>query len=316
MATGRQGDVATIFHPANAADELRHVCEPILLLSQLGSVAIVMGGFLSRMRRDEAQLESIASMMIKVAFIASVPLWQSLVMEISDAVADSLGQRALPTSSLATDATADRKAISPLMQRVADLERHWKLDTSPVLDSLGDRQAVQSGKEEEWLAKGWNWARSSHIAAGSDAEEQWSIAMDASRAGLVHRAILGVGFCVQMNQIAFYLAEMLRLLLFHAGFSLLPLFVAGLGSASLHTPSLRALLGVAGVSLWPVGWAVANVGTASMLDPALDILGKCAGSAMYPQVAEGTTRTIALAAPYLSWSLLSLLSAITLALCL
>ncbi len=314
-ASGRQADVAAVFHPASAADELRRVCEPILLLSQLGAVAIVIGAFVTRMRRDEAQMEEIAGMMIRVAFIASLPLWQNLAMVTADFVAEGLGQRSLPTSILAVDAAADRKALSPLLQGVAKLERHWKIDTSPVFDSLGDCRALTPGKEEEWLARGWNWAKSTHLSTTPDSEAQWSIAMDASRASLVHQAVLGVGFCVQASQIAYYLAESLRLLLFHAGFALLPLFIAGLGSSFLGAASLRVILGLACVALWPVGWAVANVGTAAMLQPALDLFAKCAGSAMYPQMAAGGTRTIALAAPYLSWSLLSLLSAITLALC-
>jgi hypothetical protein len=315
-AEGRQRDVVAIFHPTRVSAAFSSVSGALLLVSQSVSVALVIGSFISRMRSSDNQMEGVAGMMLRVAFIATVPLWMSLVGTSSDMLAEELGQRAvLSAPTQGAEAGQDLPEVSPLLRQVALLEAQWRLDSSPVRDALDARSAPKPGKEDEWLATGWNWTRSARSLRSGQMQPALSDAEEAERAGFLHRVVFAVAFAVQGTQIAFYLAETLRLFLFNLGCALLPLMIAGLGSERLAPPACKGLLELACLCFWPLGWALANAGSAAMLTPALDMLRKNAASAMYPKLADETTRTVALSAPFLSWSLIGLLAAITLALC-
>jgi hypothetical protein len=310
-------DYGAIFHPSVFASQLEALCDPVLQLAQLAAVFIVIAGLASRLRSDEVQLESIASMMLRVAFISTVAWWRTLALETADAAADALGPRMVAGVMLSLPDTTetDRRALTPLQAKLGQLASQWSLASSPALEALDEARRPVQGKEEEWLAKGWNWARAAQLDAGP-ADLAWGTEAGTRRAAILLSSISGVNLVVRLVMIMGFLAESFRLLLFHAGFAVMPLLIAGLGTHSLGTPSLRGILSVIGVALWPLGWAFFNASTSAMAAGALDVLGKTAQAALYPKLADTASRTLALAAPHLSWTLFTSMAAITLAVCL
>ena len=311
----RMRDVGYVFHPVRVALELGDIGERILLFSQAASVMLVIGGLLARMRRGGANLEHIASMILIVGFISTVPLWRTLVAETGDAIADAMGNRAVSVPPLETVPADGPVSLTPFMLTFGQVLEHWTLASSPSADGLDGMWKPGDGREEQWLGKSWNWAKPPVFAASTPAEQTWSVATSVERAGLVQRIILGVAFVAQVTQSGFYLAEAVRWVLFHAGFALMPLVLAGLGSESLRGIGLRCMIGLLGVSLWPTGWSALNTASLAMMRAAVDIMEKTAHAALYPEMPAGTVRTLAQAAPHLSWALIVEMTAITVVLC-
>lgn len=127
---------------------------------------------------------------------------------------------------------------------------------------------------------------------------------------------MGCAGAVQATFVGHHLAEVLRLLLFHAGCALAPFCIAGLGTQALQVQSLRTLLGLLGIAFWPLAWAVGNAASTAMLKGALQVAGWSCSSAMYPKLADEGLRTLALSAPALSWWMLSAVVVMTLGVCL
>lgn len=314
-ASGRQTDLRAVFHPANGVQNLKAVCEKVLIVCQLLAVLVVVGGLAGRMRLDEAPFASVAGAVLGVGFIASLSWLSPKVMETADSLTALVGERAIPGAKLQLSAgETPPNELSVLQQKLGELEKQWTLSSSPFLDSLDEQREFSPGSEESWLALGWNWAR--RPPSPTETPSAWESAAAAERGGLLLRITLGIGSLVHFSETGCYLAEIARLVVFHAGFALLPLFIAGLGVDSLRTPAFRAIVALAGVAFWPVAWAVAHAATLAMLGPALELHRKCASAAMYPKVADDASRTVAMAAPYLSWSLLGFLAVVTAALCL
>jgi len=251
----------------------------------------------------------------KVAFIAILPLSKTWVLESAEAVSGMLGGQAVSGASLVLEETQDRGQLSPLMTRLWALGEQWNLAGSPVGDAVAGNWKAGDGRDEERVAEGWNWAKAPVMEAGTPAEIAWAAESNGRRAELVQRVVMGGAGAVQVCYVAHYLAETFRLLFFHAGCSLAPFCIAGLGVQSLQVQSVRALLGLLGVAFWPLAWAVGNVASHAMLEGALKVSAWTASSAMYPKVASGVERTLAMAAPYLSWWLLSVVVVMTLAVC-
>ncbi len=312
---GRLRDIGYVFHPARVAIDFGDLGERVLLFSQAVAVLMIIGGLLARLRKAGAQLEHIATMVLLVGFISTLPVWRTLVVELGDSAADALGNRAVRVASLEATPPDAPVELTPFMLEVGELIEQWTLGSSPTSDALDGGWRPGEGREEQWLGKGWNWAKPPLFNATTGSEQAWSAATAAERAGLLHRVVLGVGFLLQVTETGFYLAETLRWVLFHAGFALAPLMIAGLGTDSFRGASLRGLIGVAGVSFWSSGWSLVNVASSAMMRAAIDILGKTAHAALYPEVTAGAARTIAQAAPHLSWTITTEMAAITVALC-
>ncbi|MDZ4816782.1 MAG: hypothetical protein SGI71_11000 [Verrucomicrobiota bacterium] len=64
--------------------------------------------------------------------------------------------------------------------------------------------------------------------------------------------------------------ETIRTFLFLAGASILPVFIAGLGSKTYRSQSLTYILGLVGIACWPLGWAIGHVGTVVLFDWAVE----------------------------------------------
>lgn len=294
---------------------LRTSLEPLTLFSQSAAVVIVIGGLMMRLRRDQAQMGTLASMVLRVFFIASVPLWKTWTLELADGMADQVGCRALPSVRLEMPVETDRQASSPVLDRIWAIGEQWVPDTSPLKDSVDGAWTARDGDEEDNLRLGWNWTKAGVTADTVDTEAYAGAAQNAERAGILHRILLTVGGGVELSYLSYFLAEHARLLLFHAGCALAPLCIAGLGTNALAVPSLRALLSLAAVAFWPLGWGLANQATVAMGEGLSKLFEWSCSAAMNPKLPAGESLTIALAAPYLSWALIVTLSAMTLALC-
>jgi hypothetical protein len=308
-------ELAEVFHPQAAAEAIQAATEPITLFSQATAVVIVIGGLMMRLRRDQAQMGTLASMVIRIFFIASVPLWKTWALELADGMADQVGCRALPSVRLQMPADTDRQVSSPVLERLWAIGEQWVPDSSPLKDSVDGGWTAHDGNEEENLRLGWNWTKAGVNSETVDTEAYFGAAQNAERAGILHRLLLAVAGSVQLSYISLFLAEHARLLLFHAGCALAPLCIAGLGTRALATPSLRALLGLAAVAFWPLGWGVANQATLAMGEGLSRIFEWSCSAAMNPKLPAGEAQSIALSAPYLSWALLITLAAMTMALC-
>lgn len=316
QSENRARDLGTVLHPAASAAPLEALLDPLLVLSQTVAAALVIGSLMLGLRRDRVQMETIASMMLRVAFIATVPGWKTWALETADAVSAMIGSPVVQGASLSLQDVPDRGVLGPLQVRLWSLGEQWSPQGSPLGDSVAGNWIQGGGDDEKRVAEAWNWAKPAAVAPSDPAQLAWSVETNARRASSLHSGLLFCGASVQLTFMAHYLAETLRLLLFHAGCALAPFLIAGLGTTALATSCARALLGLAGVALWPLAWAVSNAASSVMLDGALRLCAWACSSAMNPKVEVASERTVALAAPYLGWWLLSLLGMLTLCVCL
>lgn len=297
---------AAVFDPGRVAGaDLSHACDQVLVLGQAISVTLIVAGMIIRIRREHDQMSGIAATMLKVAFIATVPWWAELTLGTADAMAGELGYRPA--------AAAER---SPLVGQLWSLAAQWTPADSPYLDALAAQDAANvpaSGEEGDWSLRAWNWARGVGTATSGAFESQWQAISGGLRASIV---LVGSGAMACLTFLVLmlvYLADVLRALLFAGGGALLPVFIAGLGIDALRQPSFRFILGWVAIACWPVGWALAQVGTATLLEGANRWMSAIAASTDAGTVGAPS---VALVAPYLSWGILFLLMALTVALCL
>jgi hypothetical protein len=281
--------------------DLQNASDTVLIGSQAIAAIIIVGGLCFKLRDEHRQMEGIAVMLLKVAFIATIPAWQTRFVPATDDLATSIGFTG--------------QAASPVMSDYWSLLQQWAPPSSPAIDAL-DAQTPNntppSGSEASWSLNAWNWAKGVGVADASMFHALWQTASGSIRALLVF-ATCGTMACLLSCVITLtYLAELLRYLLLAGGVALLPIFIAGVGVESLRAHSIRAILGVATVAAWPIGWALANIVSHVIAAGTQTWMGEVAHAAMgaisLPQA------SFAVAAPYLAWASLFLFVGVTVAL--
>lgn len=314
ILSAHQTDLAYGLHPQLIARELTPLLETLLPLSQLFAVALTIAGLIRALQREAPPMESIAHRLLLAALIATVPVWRSLAEDTGDALAAALGPRAVPEATLLLHEGAPPKTVSPLFVALRQLAEQWSEDASPIAETLDEQRPPKAGQEEAWLATGWNWAKGAYGREAERGPAGWASTAGTARAGLLRLLCLGATLAVLACLVALYAAEIFRCFLFQGGCALLPLALAALGSRHWRSGGLRFLGSLAAVTAWPAAWALAHVGTLALARQTLEVLQKTAASALNPKP-TGLTPTIALAAPWLSWSLLAWLLVLTLAVC-
>jgi hypothetical protein len=83
----------------------------------------------------------------------------------------------------------------------------------------------------------------------------------------------------------------------------------------MKNQSVRYILGLVSVGLWPVGWAIANIGTVRLINVANNFISNLLKPILEKAQISVATPTIAVAIPYMSWGVMVLLVALTLGLC-
>lgn len=310
--TAYQQRAASIFSPAGLAtpsSELSVACDRLLILMQAVSAVMVVAGMILRLRRDHEQMEGVASMMLKVAFIATVPFWREFTLESADAMADAVGYRAA-----SVDATP-----SSTVTRMWDLAAQWLPPSTPALDALDSQSGTNfpaSGEELNWSLQAWNWARGVGEPVGSAFHAMWQSTSGGLRAafvlggtGIVSTGVL-IAICLS------YLAEMLRYFLYAAGCAMLPILIAGLGIDALRPAALRAIISLLSIAVWPVGWALANCVSNLLVGGTVSWISSTTAAALGAASDASDVLPLAVAAPQIAWSTLFLFGAITIVVCL
>lgn len=303
---------ARIFDPSaitNDDSALITASERLLFLMQGVSVAIIVAGIIVRLRKDHDPMEGIASMMLKVAFIATIPFWRTFALETADVAADAVGYRAT---------SADGEP-SPVMANLWQLAGEWMPAGSPYLDVLETQagaNAPPSGHEQEWSLAAWNWARGVGAVTGDQLQVLWQGVSGGLRAAMVHGCCAAMCGAVLVTVFLAYAGEVLRYLLYYAGCALLPIAIAGLGVDALRRQSMRFLLGVATIACWPIGWGLWNIVTKTVLTSALEWIGSMTTAALALPAQTNPTPSVASAAPFLAWGVLIVFAALTAVVCL
>lgn len=310
-----QADIALVFHPLQAARDLAPVLDAILPASQTIAAVLVIAGLVRALQREDPPMENIAHRLLLAGLIATVPVWRALLEETADALAATIGTPAVAQATLArseggTDPGMQREA-TPLQVELRRLAEHWGLEKSPLLEILEEQRAPVAGEEEAWLAAGWNWAKGTYRPAVGEPATGWESASGSARALALHGLCLVSAFSALGCLVALHAAETVRHLLFQGGCALLPLALAALGSRHWRASGIRFLGALAAVAAWPAAWALAHTATLGIARQTNDFLSKTAASALYPKLDSGPT-SLALAAPWLSWSLLALACVLTL----
>src|SRR5690242_12041533 len=86
--TPYQQRAGELFDPkfvTDSASDLGTATENLLLMCQAVAAVIVVAGMIAKIRKDQVQMEGIASMMLKVAFIALIPILRVHTLETADA---------------------------------------------------------------------------------------------------------------------------------------------------------------------------------------------------------------------------------------
>lgn len=307
-----QKEATAIFNPdaiTGPAAELSVIADRVLLIFQALSVTIVVAGMIAKIRRDHEQMEGIAAMMLKVAFIATIPFWRTQVLTAADSVSEAIGYRAVGAATTS----------SPLMTKWWDLAGQWMPPSTPQLDALESQGATNipgSGQEEVWSLRAWNWARGVGAASTDAFNASWQTISGGIRAGFL-LVCSALTTCAVLSVImVMHLSEVFRYVLFATGCAMLPVFIAGLGVDALRQQSIKFVLGLLSIALWPIAWAVVNVCTVPLLDGAVAWMSGVASTALAKTVGNGVTPSVAVAMPFLAWGIIFVFVVLTLALCL
>ena len=301
----------SIFDPRSFTRVITDETEGLLLICQLISALIIIGGLVTKMRKDDAQMEGIASMVLKVGFIATVPFWGALLKDTGELIADATGYATFPPYNQTANTATD---ISPVVKRVFWLAGEWTRDTSPQLEQINEAEEPTQGQEESWWRQAAHWVAGTVKWAKNAMSGLWN-----ALSGICHSLVLFVlGFamgaiCIVMVVLT-YFAEILRLALYFIGLAILPIFIAGLGVETMKNQSVRYILGMVGLALWPVAWALTNIITVFFIRVAADFIANILAAKALTDIFGTVSPTISMALPYLSWGVIILLVAVTIAL--
>lgn len=303
-SAARQFDAQTLIGDGS---DLNVVCGRVLLCFQAMASLVIVAGLVRRMRNERTQMQGVASSLLKVAFIATIPAWRTLVMDTADVAAGSIGYHSAvggdPSTSVAHD--------------LWGLLGQWVPPGSPYLDVLTAQNAANqpsSGQEKEWGLQAWNWARGVGAADATLFHALWQAASGSIRACIVFGGSALMVCCLSAMIMLIYLGEMLRYVLFFGGCALLPLFIAGLSVDALRAQSVRFIMGTGAIAFWPLPWAIANVVTRFIVHGTETWI-----SAVTTKALAGAglgPASLATAAPYLAWGVWFVFIGLTVTLCL
>lgn len=305
-----QRQAAEIFNPARitAADgDLIRGCDTLQLCMQAVSVAIIVAAMVAKLRKDHEAAEGIAAVILKVGFIATLPLWQSAALEASASIAHAIGY---PAAGVPGEP-------SPAMTGLWKLAGEWLPPNSPFLDAAEAQNgstAPASGHEQEWALQAWNWARGFGFAAQDNFHALWQTFTGGLRGFLVFVGCAALGLMVSIAIVVSYLGEVVRLLLFFGGCAVAPVFIAGVGTDVLRQQSVRFLLALVSIACWPIAWALANVVTAAVVQGTTTWMDATTVTAL-GLTAAASVPALATAAPMIAWSVLLIFGALTLVIC-
>ncbi len=302
-----QTQAAALFSPEALMADPRFApaCDGALLLFQSLSVLVIVAGMIVRMRNDHEQMEGLASVLIKVAFIATIPFWRGFVLESAGLVSEAIGHR----SACSVDPP------SASVTAMWNLLGQWAPSGSPALDSLETQGGAPpvSGDEADWSWRAWNWA--SGLAGAAGGQSGWQALAGGFRGTVVLTCCGGVTALVAFTLALTYFVEAFRLLLFQVGCAMLPVFIAGLAVDSLRSQCLRFVIGLVSLAFWPVGWGIASVATTWLGEAMLRWMRDLCAAAAGVNVSGSVVPPLALCAPNLAWGVLFLLAGLTVAVC-
>jgi hypothetical protein len=261
------------FEPTRNAARFIPQTDTLRLLSQLVSALIIVGGLLTKMRKDETQMEGIASMVLKVGFIASLPIFGDYFEETCGYMANATGHATFPyvengSAYSTTLVPVSSSQVPKVVRKIFELTNQWTINSSPANDQLEETSDPTADQDDTWFAREGHWAAGTVRLISDPAVARWAAVAGAFRVAIIHLIVLGVGLICTLIVVVTYFAEILRLFLFHAGLAILPVFIAGLGVECMKNQSVRYILGLVSVGLWPVGWAIANIGTVRLINVA------------------------------------------------
>jgi hypothetical protein len=287
---------------------LSAACDHVLLMMQAVAVTIIVAGMIAKLRKDHEQMEGIASMLLRVAFIATIPFWKPFALETAATIADAIGPPAVHADG----------AVGPVMTSLWTLAGQWMPAKSPYLDALDDQandNLPASGEEQEWTMRAWNWARGVTATTNNAFASMWHAFSGSLRALFVLLCCAAMA-CLSLGTLLLvYLAAVARLVLYHFGCAILPVFIAGLGVDALRGMSTRFILRLTGIAFWPVGWAATNLVTAPLLNSTSDWMTNLTAVAANMPPTASNLPSVAAAAPFLAWGVLFLFIALTTVLC-
>lgn len=299
-----------VFDPALVADSrstLYAASDNLLLLSQAIAAVVVVAGLIASARKDHVQMEGIATMILQVAFIAIVPTLRIQTLETADAAAGALGYHA----------AAGPGGGAPAATSLWGLLGEWAPPGSPYLDALETQAAERpdSGREEEWGLRAWNWARGVGTSTASAFDAAWQSTSGGMRAGFVFAGCGGAACVTACTITLTYLAEILRYVLFIIGCAGLPVFIAALGVDTLRPLAMRYIVFLVSIACWPIGWALTNGVTVVMVHGLCTWMDSATTAALALGSA-GAVPPLAVAAPYIGWGGLIVFGGGTIAICL
>jgi len=303
-----QARAAKLFDAASVTEDgsaFRNACDLVMLCSQAAAAIIIIAGLVMKTRDETRQMDGTAAMIVKVAFLASVPVWTGPGLTAIQAAADAIGYKSVATAE-----------SSPLMNDLWSLLRQWSPPSSAALDAF-DAQTPDnlpaSGQEANWSLQAWHWARGVGVADASMFHALWQSTSGSIRAFVVFATCGIMATFVSLVIALTYISEVVRWVLIYGGCALAPLFIAGLGTDALRPSSIRVLFSLLAIALWPIGWALTNIVTHVMAEGTAVWMTESARTAL-DQIGASAD-SFAVAAPYIPWATLVVFVGLTLALC-
>jgi hypothetical protein len=228
------------------ADRIGEVAGPVRALVLGGAFLLLMWSIIGRLARHEPGgdlIRLVGTPVLCAGAITAAPLIGRQFLESVRGVAEETGYYGVPAA-----------------RRAVEHAKAWLPAGSPLGEAV-EVKRVEPG----WLGRLWERLAEGTSLPFEHAVSLWKLVSSVPRGAATLALGAGVGLLLLIGSALLTFAEVIQTALFELGCIFAPLGLAGLCGGFAHQ-ARGLLLKIAGVALWPVGWAAGNLVTFVILD--------------------------------------------------
>lgn len=257
------------FAPKGISDEMAKFITPLRGIFIAIGVIFLMARASRIFTKEEnmrLQFEGLAKVILGVAVIAALPIWQGDLVKVADAMAEGTG-----------------------LDDVGDVGKElWKLflDWQPVGSAASESienmevDPATAEKDPGWWSKAWGFIED----AGDMAKELITGIIAAISQGIQKAIIFILGMvaclCLIITTLLQLLAGVFQRFLLEIAFAMLPLFVSALFFEPMRTQGVQFILRTISLAMWPFAWAIGNVMVVWLVTTLADLMNELAAATL------------------------------------
>lgn len=303
-----------IFDPDLISNNITPILEPIFWIFTAFSFLLFLCYGFSAFSKDSPvkdKLDSVIKICIGVSIIASVAVMKPMLVDAGESLASATG-------------LAGMDAVTGKFWDYAD---EWSIPGSPVTNALNDVNVDGNGDPSLAAADGeeadagvWASVKKSVGELGESLRNGYNSMVSIAKTGVQFIVVrflwLVAVVALFFGGILMKLALIVQRLLIDVGFSMLPLMIGGLYVPALQAAAKNYILGLISLCLWPLAWALANIGTIAIIS-AISSWVSGITAAILPAVGVGNALqvpSVGVALGHMGWATILILMAASLGL--